>query len=92
MARSKFRLFHLILEICKSRLSHFAHPAHVVTYTFRKKNGWGLEEFCGDPPGFHILDIGFFVSLGRSCIAWAFAGSWGLVGLLSVLSAYNPQL
>ena len=52
MARSKFRLFHLILEICKSRF--FAHPVHVVTYTFRKNVGGGLEEFCGDPSGSHI--------------------------------------
>ena len=78
MARSKFRLFHLILEICKSRLSHFAHPAHAVTYTFRK-HGRGFQEICGNPPGSHILDIGFFMALGLYCIAWALAGSWGVL-------------
>ena len=37
MARSKFRLFHLILEICMSSFVHFPHLIHVGTYTFRKQ-------------------------------------------------------
>ena len=57
MARSKFRFFHLILEICKS--GFFVHPAHVVTYTFRK-NWRGIQENCGNLPGSLILNIGFF--------------------------------
>ena len=57
MARSKFRLFHLILEICKSLF--FFHPAHIVTYTFRKI--WrGFQEICGNVAGSLNLNIGFF--------------------------------
>ena len=91
MARSKFRLFHLILEICKSRLSHCDHPAHVVTYTFRKI--WaGFQGICGDPPGSHILDIEFFP---WRLVYTALPGRLLLVGdfcgLLSVMSAYNSH-
>ena len=36
MARSKFHLFYLILEICKSSFFHIPHPVHVGTYRLRK--------------------------------------------------------
>ena len=78
IARSKYRLFHLILEIGKSRF--FVHPAHVVPYTFRK-NWRGFQEICGNLPGSLILNIGFFSRrfdcYTRAALPGPFAGSWG---------------
>ena len=36
MARNKFRLFHLILEVCKSSFLYSPHLVHVDTYIFPK--------------------------------------------------------
>ena len=80
MARSKFRLFHLILEICKSSFLHLFHLAHVGTYTFRKS--WrGFQETCGNVPGFLIWDSWYihgaftFMPVGH-CLG-LFFGGWG---------------
>ena len=94
MARSKFRWFHLIIEICKSRFSHFAHPAHLGTYTFRNSL-WGLQEICGDLPGFLIWDSwlvnGAFIFMSvRHCLG-LLSGGWGSCGLLSFLSVCNSS-
>ena len=43
------------------------------------KNWWELVEIWGDPPGSHILDVGFFHGAWAVLHCRAFAGSWGLL-------------
>ena len=80
MTRNKFRLFHLILEICKSSFLHLPHLAHVGTFTFRK-NWRGFQETCGNVPGFlywdswYIHGVFTFMPVGH-CLG-LLSGGWG---------------
>ena len=81
MARSKFRLFHLILEICKSRLSHFcSSSSHWYVHIPGKLAG--IPGICGNLPGSLILNIRFFFHGAFDCysrvgLPGPFGGSWG---------------
>ena len=90
MARSKCRLFHLILEICKSRL-HTFHPALVGTYTFRRI--WRVfQETCGNVPGFLFWDIWLFTGPSHYAGA-ALSGSrcWRLGARVGCFQCFFPS-